>query len=347
VIDFRYHLVSIVAVFLALTVGVVLGTAALNGPLTAGLRKSVATLRHEENNLGAINQSLRQEISSNQQFAEAAEPVLLNQLLAGQQVVLVTAPGAPSAVTNGVNQAIVAAGAKVTGEVAVQPKFFDSSSGTRTMLGLLIQRLTPAGVILRSGSAQVQAGQLIASAILTPDGLGQPAAGSQDSAGTAILSGFAGGGFLSVSETSIPRATLAVVIIPASPPATNGSNAGSQALVVLSEQLNLVGQATVMAGSVAGSGAGSAIQVVRAASPPIGLSTVDNADTVFGAIAVAQALYEEMAKGKPVSYGTGPGASGPGPSPVPTPSPSPSASGGTATARSDRQSATPSASSHR
>jgi hypothetical protein len=47
VIDFRYHLVSIVAVFLALAVGVVLGSAALNGPVVAGLRKSVSTLRHE------------------------------------------------------------------------------------------------------------------------------------------------------------------------------------------------------------------------------------------------------------------------------------------------------------
>ncbi|MEE2045447.1 copper transporter, partial [Nocardiopsis tropica] len=32
-IDFRYHLVSIVAVFLALTVGLVLGTTMLQDPL--------------------------------------------------------------------------------------------------------------------------------------------------------------------------------------------------------------------------------------------------------------------------------------------------------------------------
>jgi Ca2+/Na+ antiporter len=57
VIDFRYHLVSIVAVFLALAVGVVLGSAALNGPVVAGLRKSVSTLRHEEDNLGSQNRA--------------------------------------------------------------------------------------------------------------------------------------------------------------------------------------------------------------------------------------------------------------------------------------------------
>jgi hypothetical protein len=228
VIDFRYHLVSIVAIFLALTVGVVLGTAALNGPLTAGLRKSVAALHHEYENLQAKNQSLRQQIQSDQQFAQVAEPVLLSHLLTGQRVVLVAAPGAPSQVTDPVSQALTQAGAKITGRVDVQPKFFDTSSSTGATLGLLTQQLTPVGTTLRSGTKQAQAGQLIASAILTKDGLGQPAVGSQDSAGTAILSQFVSGGFLSVSAPSIPRATLAVVIVPASPPTTNDSNPASQ-----------------------------------------------------------------------------------------------------------------------
>jgi hypothetical protein len=43
-IDFRYHLVSLVAVFLALAVGIVLGTTALNGPLTRGLQSTEAKL---------------------------------------------------------------------------------------------------------------------------------------------------------------------------------------------------------------------------------------------------------------------------------------------------------------
>jgi hypothetical protein len=347
VIDFRYHLVSIVAIFLALTVGVVLGTTALNGPLTAGLRKSVATLRHEYENLQAKNQSLRQQVQSDQQFAQVAGPVLLSHLLTGQRVVLVAAPGAPSQVTDAVSQALTEAGAKLTGRVDVQPKFFDTSASTDATLGLLTQQLTPVGTTLRSGTKQAQAGQLIASAVLTKDGLGQPAVGSQDSTGTAILSDFVAGGFLSVSAPSIPRATLAVVIVPASPPATNDSNPASQALVALSQQLSLAGQATVVAGSVAGSGPGSAIQVIRAESQPGRLSTVDNADTTSGQIVVAQALYELLANGKPGSYGTESGASAPGPSPAPTPSPSASATGVTAPQRTARPSASTSASSHR
>jgi hypothetical protein len=339
VIDFRYHLVSIIAVFLALAVGVVLGSAALNGPITATLRKEVAGLRHEEDHLSAQNRSQESQISNDQQFMQAAEPVLLGRLLAGQRVVVVTAPGAPGAVTDGVTQALTQAGAKITGQVNVQSMFFDPSSNTRATLSLLTQQLTPSDVILRTGTAQAQAAQLIASALLTQAGAGQPAAGSQDSAGTAILSGFATRGFLSVSAPAMVRATLAVVISPGSPPTTNAAKAASQVLVTLSEQLSAAAGATVVASSVNGSGPDSAIQLIRSASPGGALSTVDNADITSGQIVVAQALDELLTKAKPASYGTGSGASALGPTPMPTPSPSSSVA---IDPRSARPSASPS-----
>ena len=46
-ISFRYHLVSIIAVFLALALGIVVGTTALNGPITTDLRKQVNTLKSD------------------------------------------------------------------------------------------------------------------------------------------------------------------------------------------------------------------------------------------------------------------------------------------------------------
>ena len=50
-IDFRYHLVSIVAIFLALAIGIVIGTTALNGPVTEALQKGNASLNGDLNNL--------------------------------------------------------------------------------------------------------------------------------------------------------------------------------------------------------------------------------------------------------------------------------------------------------
>ena len=46
-IDFRYHLVSIVAVFLALAIGIVLGSTELQGSTIDGLRTVSNSLRSQ------------------------------------------------------------------------------------------------------------------------------------------------------------------------------------------------------------------------------------------------------------------------------------------------------------
>jgi hypothetical protein len=83
-----------------------------------------------------------------------------------------------------------------------------------------------------------QASQVIAGAILTKDGPGQPVAGQRDAASVALLSGFGAGGFLTVTGHPDARATLAVVIIPDSPQSTSISDPQSQRLVTLAQQLN-------------------------------------------------------------------------------------------------------------
>lgn len=50
-IDFRYHLVSLIAVFMALAVGVVLGAGPLQGTLGSALSDQVTQLRADRNNL--------------------------------------------------------------------------------------------------------------------------------------------------------------------------------------------------------------------------------------------------------------------------------------------------------
>ena len=50
-IDFRYHLVSLIAVFLAVALGIVIGTTQLNGPLTDNLQAQVTALQARERNV--------------------------------------------------------------------------------------------------------------------------------------------------------------------------------------------------------------------------------------------------------------------------------------------------------
>jgi Copper transport outer membrane protein, MctB len=317
-IDFRYHLVSIVAVFLALGLGILLGATALQPSALGVLTKTSQQEQRQIGSLIATNGQLNRELNSNDQFAQAAAPLLLRQLLAGERIVVVEAPGASSQVVNGVAHALTEAGATVSGQVQVQNKFFDVSPASQEQLGQLAQHFAPSGVTLQ-GSPVAQASQVIAGAVLTKDGPGQPVAGQQDSAGAALLSGFAAGGFLTVSGHPDTRATLAVVIIPDSPQSTSPANPQSQRLITLAQQLNQAGQGTVVAGSGAGSGPGSAIDVMRNGGRAGHLSSVDDADRTIGQIVVAQALFEQL-RGVSGSFGSTSSAAASGPSPAPTPS---------------------------
>ena len=52
-VDFKYHVVSIVAVFLALAVGIVLGTNVLSGDVLKNLQTQTGQLRKEAQDLRA------------------------------------------------------------------------------------------------------------------------------------------------------------------------------------------------------------------------------------------------------------------------------------------------------
>jgi len=336
-IDFRYHLVSIVAIFMALAVGLLLGSTVLRPYALKGLQAVSKGQQHEIDSLLQTRDQLQREVSAGNQFAQANAEQVLHQLLDGEQVVLVVAPGAPESVTSGVTQALGMAGATVTGQLQLQAPFFDTSPAGSEKLTQLAEHLAPLGMSL-TGSAQAQASELIANMVLTKDGPGQPVAGVRDSTSAAVLSGLATEGFLTPTGDPSDRATLAVVITPATPPSANDSNAASQALVTLAQQLDLAGLGTVVAGSIGGSGPGSAIDVMRAGGRAGHLSSVDNADTPAGQIVVAQALFDRM-HGKSGSYGVAATANAGAPSPAPSPAPTAAATSVAANTKLSRSAA--------
>src|SRR6202044_2728412 len=111
VIDFRYHLVSIVAVFLALAIGIVLGSTELQGNTIDVLRSSSNSLKNQLDQTQAERNSAQAELGNYQTFLTTAEPRLLANELPRDRIVLITEPGASSTVISGVKQAAVEAGA--------------------------------------------------------------------------------------------------------------------------------------------------------------------------------------------------------------------------------------------
>jgi len=332
VIDFRYHLVSIVAVFLALAIGIIVGATALQGHVEAGLDRASKLEQRQIDSQRTKIKNQQNQITSDGEFAQVAAPLLLTNLLTGQKVVLVTAPGADSTTISGITSALELAGAKVTGEAQLQPAFFDTSASTETSLEALAEKVAPATITpgeqnaLSNLSAQVagqqDAAEVIAPALVSSDGADLPASQAEE-----ILSGFAQQGYLQVSPSKgytaaeLSQATLAVVVIPASAPASGDSDPANQALLALAEQLKLQSRGVVVAGSLPGSGSGSAIDELVNGNTGIPVSSVDNANAEAGQIMVAQAFSYLLAGKKPTAYGVFAGAV---PSPAPTPSPTPS-----------------------
>ena len=324
-IDFRYHLVSIVAVFLALAIGIVIGASALKPDVVKFFDNASTREQRTISTQQANIRNLENQLASNQAFAQAAAPRLLSGLLAGQQVALVTAPGADATTVNGVTAALKLAGAEITTQAALQPSFFDTSAGTQISLKALAQQTAPPGLLLQTTgvnpliAGQQEAAQVLAAALVTKEGADLPADQVNN-----ILTRFAQQGFLQLNpaggSAATHQATLAVVIIPGSPPVAD-ANPANLALISVAEQLSLSSSShVVLAGSLAGSGPGSAIDELSSGSAGAQLSSVDNADKEVGQILVAQALSYLLTGHKPAAYGTGAV-----PSPAPTPSPTPSA----------------------
>jgi Copper transport outer membrane protein, MctB len=319
VIDFRYHLVSIVAVFLALAVGLLVGATALKPKTELVLDKLSKQEQQRINTQLAQIQSLEKQFGGDQAAARADAPVVLKNLLAGQQVVLVTAPGSDGSTISGVTTALQQAGAKVTGQAALQPAFFGTSSSTQTNLETLAESVVPPGVTLSTADAQIagqqEAAQVLAPALVTKNGADLPADQTKP-----IIDGFEGQGFLQMSyesgATALSQATLAVVIIPLNPPSSADSTPANLALISLAEQLELSSRGVVVVGSYPGSGPGSAIDELINGATGIHLSTVDYANTEVGQVEVAQALGALLAGRAPAAYGV---VSGAAPTPAPTP----------------------------
>ena len=329
-IDFRYHLVSIVAVFLALAVGLVVGATALKPTTLAGLDRASKHEQQQINSQRTLIQGLQAQVNNDQAAAKADAPLVLNNLLAGQQVVLVTAPGSDGATISGVTTALQQAGAKVTGQAELQPAFFDTSASTESKLEALALLVAPAGVTPGIGSGQLNvstqiAGQQAAAQVLAP-ALVTKAGDLSAQQTNLILHGFVEQRFLQMNVTggsAVPsQATLAVVIIPGAPPASGASDdPANLALISLAAQLQASSRGVVLAGSLSGSGSGSAIDELRNGSTGAQLSSVDNADTQVGQIEVAQALNLALT-GHKAPYGVLANAA-PSPAPTPTPTPTP------------------------
>ncbi|MBK0329800.1 copper transporter [Brachybacterium sp. MASK1Z-5] len=89
-IDFRYHLVSLISVFLALAVGIVLGAGPLRENLGSQLTGQVEQLRTEKDDLRTANDSLTSQNDELSAFISQTSPDLVAGTLSGRSTAVVS-----------------------------------------------------------------------------------------------------------------------------------------------------------------------------------------------------------------------------------------------------------------
>jgi hypothetical protein len=300
VINFRYHVVSLTAVFLALAIGLVVGTAALNGPVADSLKDQVSALSKDNSNFRDQANQYRDELNRTQDFAAELAPTLLTGKLTGRRILLVALPGSQD-YADQVKTMLSLAGATITAKVTVQDKFFDPANNTE-LLDLAEEGSQPtipvAGLPLNSDGVETSAA-LLALALQQRS----PEVTSGDL--TAVLTAYTKQGYIAVDKGAAGGAE-STVIVSGLPPVDKDAPKKTQSAVTLATQF-AKSKPLVVAGN--GVGDGNLVAEVRADPTLVkSISTVDNGSTTQGQVATALAVIERVVQERVGQYGVSAGA---------------------------------------
>ncbi len=284
-ISFRYHLVSIAAVLLALAAGIALGAgplddnSVLSGDDSAGSSADPAIERFESG------------------YAARTSGALLKDVLKGRSVVVMTLPGARAEETKGIRADVEKAGADITGEVQLTGKLVDPAN-RQFAEGVAQQSASDVKAVTDAGESYDRIGAALGRSVLGDRGK------RLDATATTIGSAFDEGRLLDYPAKPERFAELAVVV---SGPGRSGDSGSVSAQ--LAKAIDGSGEGAVLAGPSSSSQDGGVLAALRDSDAASQVSTVDVTDTAAGRVVVSLALARE-ARGQSGSWGTSRSADG-------------------------------------
>jgi hypothetical protein len=305
VIDFRYHLVSIISIFLALAVGIVLGAGPLQGNLGTQLTDQVSALRIEKQDLNDRLAASERRVAAGDEYAKAVSGRVVDGRLSGHGVVVIVMPSADGTLVDLVEETVAKSGATLRGAVSINAEWFDPSrekdraraaSAAASTLGLA-SKLTGDALL-----AEVLARLTVSTGAVTAS-----------ESRTAALAALVDAGLVDSSSEQLEPGDLAVV--------ASGDFAGEKAeverrstiITALARKLAEGSAGAVVAGPqpVVAKGqsvSSDAVAAVRSdeATARV-ISTVDHATEAAGPSIVVLALESELI-GQVGHYGTAEGA---------------------------------------
>ncbi|MBP2451719.1 copper transporter [Mycolicibacterium lutetiense] len=305
-ITLRAHAISLAAVFLALAVGVVLGSGLLSNTVLAGLRDDKVDLQHQIETLNDGKNALNEKLNAAGEFDAQMAPRMVRDALKGKSVVVFRTPDAADGDVDAVSRFVRDAGGTVTGKVSLTSEFVEANSADK-LLSVVNSPIVPAGKQLSTAAVDQgsQAGDLLGITLLIDR---NPAAAPvDDMQRQTVLAALRDTGFLTYDDPHIGAANTALIVTGGG----LGDDGGNRGVTVARFAAGLAphGTGTVLAGrSGSASGTGPVAVTRSDAGLSAMLSTVDDADSSAGQITAVLALSDLLAGGKPGKYGTGQGA---------------------------------------
>ncbi|MDQ3733906.1 MAG: copper transporter [Actinomycetota bacterium] len=301
-IDFRYHLVSLIAVFLAVALGIVIGTTQLNGTVLDGLNAQVGTLTDQKNELETEADRLAEELSQNDAYDESTAPLIVaNRLVGSSVLVIVTNEDVSAEIVGQTATLLSAAGAQMAGTLRLQPSFTDPQTGPGLQEYVTGPGLPPGVTLPQTDDTATLVASLMSQVLMRPaDGARAPEA----TATSTVLAGLAGLGVVT-SDSGEPESADYVLFLTAGGFTGEDSQTRNQALVALAGAMDAAGSGGVVAGDAASAAAAGLVEAVRA--DPVtatSVSTVNNVETAAGRVAALLALTAER-NGQTGHYGVG------------------------------------------
>ncbi|MGW4579788.1 copper transporter [Rhodococcus aetherivorans] len=305
-ISLRHHAISIAAVFLALAVGIVLGSGLLSDSVVAGLRDDRSELQGRLQDAEDRTNVLTEQLNAADGFDAAVSGRVVRDALAGRTVLMIATPDTDPADLDAVIRTVEAAGAAVTGRISLTEPFVDAAGADQ--LRTTVTNVVPAGVQLQTGAVDQGslAGDLLGAVLLVEPASGQPRSTPQER--DLALSTLRGGGFVAYDDGTVEPAQTAIIVTGDGGAGAEGGGNRGALLARFAAAFDSRGAGTVLAGRPGAAVGNGAVAVVRAdAALSAGLSTVDTVDRESGRITTVLALQEQLA-GVSGRYGTGPNA---------------------------------------
>ncbi|MEJ5869395.1 copper transporter [Pseudokineococcus sp. 5B2Z-1] len=306
-IDFRYHLVSLVGVFLALAIGVVLGAGPLRDSIGDTLSSQVDLLREDRAQLQGQVDDLSGQLAARDAALAAVAPAVAEGVLDGTTTVVVALPGADGELVEDLSDGVADAGGAVSGVVDLRDAWSDpEASEARDEVAAALPERALGEVTTEDAGTPALLSAALAGAVVAPDPV---LAGTASVAGREVLDALAAADLVQLEGDPVLRAATALVVAPApaQQPADGDAAPGASAELALLQALEATGAGVVLAGPAEAAAEGGAVAVLRGDDLAGLVTGVDGAGSAAGELAVVLALREQL-DGGAGQYGAGDGA---------------------------------------